>query len=53
MADVTNVANAVTGFMAESRVGLDIYLVIFYVEIYMEIFSLLHNSEDVSVAPTT
>ena len=39
MADVINVADAVTGFLAESRVSLDIYLVIFYVDIYMEIFS--------------
>jgi hypothetical protein len=47
-----NVADAVTGFVAGSRVGLDIYLVFFYLDIYMVIFSLLNNSEDVSVAPT-
>ena len=38
--------------MAESRVGLDIYLAFFYLDIYMVILSRLHNSEDVSVAPT-
>ena len=38
--------------MAGSRVGLDIYLAIFYLDIYMVILSRLHNSEDVSVAPT-
>jgi hypothetical protein len=38
-----NVADAGTGFVAGSRVGLDIYLVF---------FSPLNNSEDVSVAPT-
>ena len=47
-----NVADAVTGFVAGSRVVLDIYLVLFYLDIYMLIFSLLNNSEDVSVAPT-
>ena len=47
-----NVTDAVTGFMAGSRVGLDNLPCIFYLDIYMVIFSRLHNSEDVSVAPT-
>ena len=47
-----NVADVVTGFVAGSRVGVDTYLVLFYLDIYMVIFSLLNNSEDVSVAPT-
>ena len=38
--------------MAGSRVGLDIYLAFFYLDIYMVILSRLHNSDDVSVAPT-
>ncbi len=46
-----NVADVVTGFLAGSRVGLDIYLVFFYLDIYMVIFSLLNNREDVSIAP--
>ena len=33
-----NVADAVIGFVAGSRVGLDIYLVFFYLDIYMVIF---------------
>ena len=53
LGDIWNVANAMTGFMAESHVGLDIYLVFFYLDIYMVIFFLLHNSKDVSIAPTT
>ena len=48
-----HVANVVTGFGVESRVGLDIYLAFFYLDIYMVIFSRLHNSKDVSVARTT
>ena len=48
-----NVANDVTGFVAGSRVGLDIYLVFFYLDIYMVNFFLLHNSDDGSLAPTT
>ncbi len=47
-----HVADSMTGFGVESRVGLDIYLAFFYLDIYMVIFSRLHNSEDVSVAPT-
>jgi hypothetical protein len=39
-----NVADAVTGFVAGSRVSLDIYLVFFYLDIYMVIFPLLNNS---------
>jgi hypothetical protein len=38
--------------MAGSRVGLDIYLALFYLDIYMVILSRLNNSKDVSVAPT-
>lgn len=38
--------------MAGSRVGLDIYLAFFYLDMYMVILSPIHNSEDVSVAPT-
>jgi len=38
--------------MAGSRVGLVIYLAFFYLDIYIVIFSRLHDS-DVSVAPTT
>ncbi len=49
LGDIRNVANAVTGFMAGSCVGLDIYLVFFYLDIYKVNFSLLHNSKDVSV----
>ena len=47
-----NVADVVTGFKAGSRVGLVIYLAFFYLDIYLVIFSRLHDS-DVSVAPTT
>ena len=47
-----NVPDAVTGFVAGSCVGLDNYLVFFYLDINMVIFSLLNNSEDVSAAPT-
>ena len=53
LGDIWNVADAVTGFMVGSRFGLVIYLVFFYLDMYMVNFFLLHNSEDVSVPPTT
>ena len=48
-----NIADVLTGFMAGSCVSLDIYLIIFYLDIYIVNFFLLHNSDNVSLALNT